>query len=148
MLTTPSPPPGVDHLGKPDLQLTRVGARWAELLTSLAAAHPCVAVKLSGVFSELPHDPGVYVDSAEAVMLAHVAPWAEAALAIFGPRRVLWGSDWPVCMVGYAKMFPARDPRGAWECWRSLVEKLCGVDESAVWAGNAVRIYKLEVEGL
>lgn len=66
----------------------------------------------------------------------------------------MWGSDWPVCKVGFENMFPEMEPGGAWECWRRLtvgaLEKV-GVkagseEEKAVWGGNAVRIYRLDVE--
>lgn len=149
----------IDHLCKPDLRHTHVEslrARWSELLTSLATSHASITMKLSGVFSELPHDSELYPpDSAESFMLEQVGPWAEEALRIFGPRRILWGSDWPVCKLGYEKMFPELDSAGAWECWRKLTVRLFhrmgieegGHDERAIWAGNAVRVYKLDVEG-
>lgn len=153
-----------DHLGKPNLHITPAEIfittnetfdRWSTLLTRLAATHPSIAIKLSGVFSELPHDPKHYTaPSAEYFILDQVQPWAERALKVFGPWRVLWATDWPVCKLGFEKMFPELEPVGAWECWRrltvGLLEKMKvgegSEEESAIWGGNAVRVYRLDVE--
>jgi L-fuconolactonase len=58
------------------------------------------------------------------------------ALAAFGPDRLLFGSDWPVCVAGvsYAR-------------WKQTVETslsaLSAGERAAVMGENAIRLYKL-----
>ena len=77
----------VDHCAKPDL---RTGALddWREGIARVAE-HSNVACKLSGLVTEAP--PG-----ADA---ARLAPAVEHVLSVFGPNRLLFGSDWPVCTL-------------------------------------------------
>ncbi len=75
----------LDHLGKPRIT-TGDHAAWAASLTRLAA-RPNVRCKLSGLMSEAP--PHRRTSSA-------LRPWLEHALAVFGPDRCMFGSDWPV----------------------------------------------------
>ncbi|MFI5909245.1 amidohydrolase family protein [Dactylosporangium sp. NPDC051541] len=67
----------LDHLGKP-----HEFAAWRSAVADLSAA-PNVLAKLSGLFTE--------VDD--------VRPYVETALELFGPARLMWGSDWPVCTL-------------------------------------------------
>ncbi|UJP40755.1 amidohydrolase family protein [Cellulomonas palmilytica] len=79
----------VDHLGSPPLGDPDGLARWRELLAPLAE-HPAVVAKLSGLFPR-----GVpareYADSVREVV--------DVALELFGPRRLMLGSAWPVSLV-------------------------------------------------
>ena len=75
----------LDHLGKPRMT-TEDLAPWAATLTRLAE-RPNVRCKLSGLMSEAP--PGRRTTSG-------LRPWLEHALSAFGPRRCMFGSDWPV----------------------------------------------------
>jgi L-fuconolactonase len=99
----------VDHLGKPpfgDL------APWAAQLRAAAEA-PQVVAKVSGLW---------YVDDAR--------PAFEIALDAFGPERLLYGSDWPVALLGGGY-------RRVWEQTRTLT------DDAGILGENAVRIYGL-----
>jgi L-fuconolactonase len=75
----------LDHLGKPPIKEGKLDP-WRDQLASLAAS-PNVACKISGLVTEAdlrhwqPED---------------LAPYVAHALAVFGPNRVLFGSDWPV----------------------------------------------------
>ncbi|MCY4422431.1 MAG: amidohydrolase family protein [Acidimicrobiaceae bacterium] len=75
----------LDHLGKP-----AVGSgglrRWQAAILELSA-RPNVSCKLSGLGTEAPPDWSA----------RDVAPYVTHALETFGPRRVMFGSDWPVC---------------------------------------------------
>jgi L-fuconolactonase len=77
----------LDHAGKPDIA-GRVWEPWASWIAGLAAL-PNVTVKLSGLVTEAAPD----------WTAADVLPYARHVLAAFGPRRVMYGSDWPVCTL-------------------------------------------------
>jgi L-fucono-1,5-lactonase len=75
----------LDHGGNPPLPLdTDAGAAWCRDVAALAAC-PNAAVKLSGVL----HRP-----------VEHLPAAVDHLLAVFGPDRALFGSDWPVCRLG------------------------------------------------
>ncbi|MCI2957170.1 amidohydrolase family protein [Agromyces atrinae] len=82
----------LDHAGKPPLAdgvQSEAGRRWRANLDALAAL-PNVSVKLSGLPAEAPQG-----------FEAHeYSPWIDAVLTAFGPRRTMFGSDWPVSAVG------------------------------------------------
>lgn len=71
-----------------------------------------------------------------------IAPWLAVIVAAFGPTRIMFGSDWPVCTVGVGD--------GAWDKWRLVVERLCvasGFDEEEtkmVFWGTGRRAYGVE----
>jgi L-fuconolactonase len=110
----------IDHAAKPSIGVDR--AAWHDALAPLAA-RPNVSCKLSGLMTELaPHG------SAE-----DLAPYIADMLALFGPERIVWGSDWPVLNL-----------RGAYAEW--LAYALAAVppaDREAVFDNNARRFYGL-----
>jgi L-fuconolactonase len=77
----------LDHGGKP-LIATGQTQPWRRDIAALAAL-PNVAVKLSGLFTEAA--PDWTVDT--------IRPYVEHLLASFGPQRIMFGSDWPVCTL-------------------------------------------------
>lgn len=111
----------IDHGAKP-----AIGAGgspgWREAMAALAA-RPNVWCKLSGLLTEAGEG------GPEAVR-----PYAEAILALFGPGRVIWGSDWPVLNLA--------GEHGAWfALCRALVPP---AHHGAVFGGNAVAFYRLD----
>jgi L-fuconolactonase len=121
--------PGVrfilDHGAKPGIALQRTEP-WRGLIADLAA-RPNVACKLSGLVTEAGADW-----TAE-----RIAPYADWLLGCFGPDRLMFGSDWPVCTLAasYGQVLGlARD---------LLVSHLSPAEHDAVFAGNAVRLYGL-----
>ncbi len=64
-------------------------AGWASAMEELAGV-PSVVVKTSGFLNEAPPD---------AWSAATYRPYVQHVLRCFGPERVMWGSDWPNCMV-------------------------------------------------
>lgn len=106
----------VDHLAKPPSGVARPS--WAEALRA-AAAHDHVYAKFSGV------DLGAL----EAAL--------EVALDAFGPERLIWGSDWPVCLLTttYADYHAACE---------KAVARLAPEQAEALFGGNAARLYALE----
>lgn len=78
----------LDHLAKPPIRFGETEP-WAHNLADLGR-RPNVFCKLSGVVTEADYKSWSY----EAIL-----PYLEAALAAFGPSRLMFGSDWPVCRV-------------------------------------------------
>jgi len=115
----------LDHLGKPDL---RAGALddWSRQIDALAS-HPNVACKVSGLATEADWQRWTP---------ATLAPALETVGAAFGCDRLLYGSDWPVCLCA------VEYPR-----WHALVaDWLAGrtaAERDAVFGGNATRWYPL-----
>jgi len=94
-------------------------------------------IKLSGCFSEMPDrlKAGPLDEIFEALQ-----PYLVVILATFGPFRIMFGSDWPVCTVGVDD---------AWKKWKHIVERFCdlaSLDESQqimIWSGTAIKAYNL-----
>ncbi|MEU6769761.1 amidohydrolase family protein [Streptomyces sp. NPDC046759] len=76
----------LDHLGKPPVASGRLEP-WATDLRALAAL-PNTYCKLSGMVTEA--DPVSWT-------VDDLRPYVETALEAFGPDRLMFGSDWPVC---------------------------------------------------
>lgn len=76
----------LDHAGKPAIAAGEWDP-WASWITDLAAL-PNVTCKLSGLTTEAIWDNWSTVD---------IRPYADHILDSFGPARVMFGSDWPVC---------------------------------------------------
>ncbi|MDH6706724.1 L-fuconolactonase [Kitasatospora sp. MAA19] len=115
----------LDHLGKPPIADGTL-APWAADLRRLAAL-PNTVGKLSGLVTEAA--PGRW-------RTADLRPSADTALEAFGPQRLLFGSDWPVCTLeaGYAEVT---------RITRYLVDGLSAGEKDAVFRHNAVRVYGL-----
>jgi L-fuconolactonase len=112
----------VDHAAKPDLASGEI-ANWRRGMSAVAA-HPQVFCKLSGLVTEAGED--WKVETLRPV-IAHL-------LAVFGPDRLIWGSDWPVVTlrVSYSRWF---------ETATDLLADLTAAERDAVMGGNARRLY-------
>ena len=112
----------LDHLGKPDVR-HESAAEWARRIAPLAAQEH-VSCKLSGLITEA-HWHGW--DERD------LLPYLDAALECFGPSRLLFGSDWPVCLLS-----------GTYDQVCGLAGKatasLSEAERDAVWGGNACRV--------
>jgi L-fuconolactonase len=115
----------LDHLGKPPVASGRLEP-WRGALRSLAAL-PNTVCKLSGLMTEA--DPSVWT-------VEDLRPYADTALDAFGPDRLMFGSDWPVCLLaaGYEEVLD-----GA----RTLTGHLGEAERRAVFGGTAARVYGL-----
>jgi len=117
----------IDHLAKPPI---RTGATepWASLLRPFGEL-PNVWCKLSGLVTEA--DPVAW-------QVADLAPFVEIALETFGPQRLLFGSDWPVCLLAasYADVVGAA---------RELTAGLSTAERTAIFGGAAAAAYRLSV---
>lgn len=96
-------------------------------------------MKLSGCFSELPE----HLAQRDANSIFEILyPWLAVVLAAFGPERIMFASDWPVCTVGVGD--------GAWAKWKAVVERMCYMaslseeSQAMIWSGTAKKAYKIE----
>lgn len=117
----------IDHLAKPPIAS---GERepWATYMRRFAgAAH--VACKFSGMVTEADWTSWTVPD---------LKPYADLVLEVFGPGRVLFGSDWPVCTVAasYAEVVHAAE---------ELLADLDGHARDRVRYRTAVETYGLDV---
>jgi L-fuconolactonase len=113
----------VDHLGKPPHARPDF-AEWRSVLAEVAARRNTVA-KVSGLqVRGTPFTADV------------LRPAWEAALELFGPDRLIWGSDWPMTLLtdGYS---------GTWDVLSALVGELTPDEQQKILAGTAGRVYRL-----
>jgi L-fuconolactonase len=117
----------LDHLAKPPIASGGLDP-WAGLIRELAAS-PNVTAKLSGMITEARWD-----DWDAAVL----RPYAAVALDAFGPERLMFGSDWPVCLL-------AGSLSGWAETARALLTGagLSPAECDAVMRRTATRVYRL-----
>jgi L-fucono-1,5-lactonase len=117
----------VDHLAKPRIREAAMDP-WAGELAALAR-HPNVACKVSGLVTEADWD---------AWTPTQLVPYVGHAVDVFGPERLLFGSDWPVCLLaaGYAEVVAAAT--------EALGRAGLGpAEREAVLGANARRLYRL-----
>ncbi|MFE9857158.1 amidohydrolase family protein [Streptomyces sp. NPDC005780] len=115
----------LDHAGKPQIA-TGQQHPWADDLRALAAL-PNTVCKLSGLVTEAdPHDWTV----------KDLRPYADTVLDAFGPGRLMFGSDWPVCRLAatYTEVV---------ETVLALLDGLADHERGAVLATTAERVYGL-----
>lgn len=113
----------LDHLGKPQVRDGDAGLRaWREAVAPLAK-RPNAVAKLSGLVTEADW---------EAWKPADLRPFVQAALELFGPDRLMFGSDWPVCELA-ATYTQVKD---------ALTEVL-GRRDPDVFGGTAAKVYQL-----
>ena len=128
----------LDHVGKPCIRdwLTQpeVPGRWLAGLRALAAM-PHVVCKLSGLVTEADWTSGLGVLPQDAKIMLECF---DRALELFGPQRILYGSDWPVCQLAA----PYDEVHGLAQRWANT--RLNAQEQSAFWGGNAVRFYDLK----
>ncbi|MET7739222.1 amidohydrolase family protein [Streptomyces sp. NPDC005385] len=115
----------LDHLGKPPIA-SGAPEPWAGAFWALAAL-PNTACKLSGLVTEA--DPARRTPD-------DLRPYADTALAAFGPGRTMFGSDWPVCTLAasYGEVMHLAE---------ELTTGLSPGEREAVFAGTATRVYGL-----
>lgn len=114
----------LSHLGKPSIA-TGDHEPWSTHLADLATSEN-VACKLSGMITE----------ASPTWSVADLEPYAAHALAVFGPDRMMAGSDWPVCLI-------RADYATVWSANEELVAQLSPAEQQAVLGGTATTWYGL-----
>ena len=117
----------VDHIAKPTIAADSFDSDWAKYIGDLAQREH-VSCKLSGMVTEVRDDTW----TAETLK-----PYFDVILEAFGPERMLYGSDWPVCLL--------RSEYSSWvEAVKTLTSPLSASEQTAIWGGTAQRIYNLK----
>jgi L-fuconolactonase len=120
----------LDHCGKPCIRGQDVEP-WRTQIRTLAA-HPQVKCKLSGLLVEADHRRWTE---------DQFRPYIDAVVEAFGFQRLVFGSDWPVCLQA-----------GTLQQWVALLDRaLSGVDSvdlKCFYRNNAIDFYRLDVPRL
>ena len=124
----------IDHCGNVDPKAFLKGMKashpvddWKRSMDGLAAL-PNTVCKISGLVARAPlaWDAGA------------LAPAVNHCLDAFGPDRVIFGSDWPVCLT-----------RATLQQWVNALREIIAMrpagDQEKLWSGNALRMYKLSI---
>jgi L-fuconolactonase len=115
----------LDHIAKPRVAGSP-DETWTRLMVEMAK-RPNVVCKISGMVTEAPGwrwTPST------------VQPYVDVVLQAFGPKRLMYGSDWPVCLVATT-----------YQQWHATVKgcisRLSADECHAIFGGTARSIYKL-----
>ncbi len=115
----------LDHVAKPRIR-ERVLSPWDRNMRELAK-RPNVYCKLSGMVTEADHKRWKPAD---------LTPYIDVTLAAFGPKRLMYGSDWPVVLLA-----------AEYVQWHDIVkraiEKLSAGEQERILRGTAIEAYGL-----
>ncbi|MBV9613554.1 MAG: amidohydrolase family protein [Acidobacteriaceae bacterium] len=117
----------VDHAAKPRIR-DHVLSPWRENMFRLAERSN-VYCKISGLVTEADYNGWTKQD---------LMPYLDTLLAAFGPQRLMFGSDWPVCLVA--------TKYGDWfNLVAEQIQTLSDVERDAILGGTARRVYALDL---
>jgi L-fuconolactonase len=115
----------LDHIAKPYIKDQKID-EWKSDIQKLAA-HENVSCKVSGMVTEANWQSWTKED---------FKPYLETVSEAFGPKRLMYGSDWPVCLVA-----------ASYESVLNLVKDFFSTfsksEQELIFGDNAVRFYKL-----
>lgn len=115
----------IDHISKPDMTKPDMG-EWAEHMSAIGAL-PNILCKISGLVTEA--GPDWTID--------RIRPFVRHVADSFGPDRLVFGTDWPVCTL-------AATHEQVVDLAKSLLGEIFAADDLAkIFEKNAVRFYKL-----
>ncbi|WP_028559927.1 amidohydrolase family protein [Paenibacillus pinihumi] len=116
----------IDHIAKPGIAAGELHP-WKEQMAAIAA-HPKLYCKLSGMVTEADHQHWKPED---------FTAYIEHVVELFGPQRIMFGSDWPVCLLAanYDEMMDV--------LMQALPGKLGDPDKERLFGGTAAEFYKL-----
>lgn len=119
----------LDHAAKPRVR-ERVLDPWRSNIRELAQREN-VYCKVSGLVTEADWRYWTRTD---------LEPYFDALLDAFGPRRLMAGSDWPVCLLAtsYERWFSTL---------RELIQKLSEHEQDAILGGTAAEVYQPRLAG-
>jgi len=118
----------LDHLAKPQIS-KGLDKAWQANIIALAA-HPNVYCKLSGMVTETDNFQWKQSD---------FIPYLDVIINSFGTDRVLYGSDWPVCLL-------AADYRAQLNILQAYISGFYESDQSKIMGGNAISFYDLKIK--
>lgn len=115
----------IDHLAKPSVRHQQLKP-WKQQLQQIAM-HENVFCKISGLVTEA--DWKTWKPS-------NFKPYLDTALEAFGTKRLMYGSDWPVCLL-------AASYEGQLQIIRQSIDSLSPSEKKAIMGENAARFYHL-----
>lgn len=123
----PNLPLVIDHISKPEIEAGRLD-NWESNFRRVAECEN-VWCKLSGMVTEANWDNWSVSD---------LKPYFEVALEAFGPERLIFGSDWPVCELAgnYGDVHGAA---------MELISPLSQAEQNVIMGQNAINFYGLNV---
>jgi L-fucono-1,5-lactonase len=115
----------IDHMAKPPIADQSI-SEWASQLKDVAE-FPNIHCKLSGLVTEANH---------ESWTIADLRPFVDCALELFGAERLIFGSDYPVCLLAasYDRVL---------ETFQELLKDLEEEDRARIFGQNAREFYRL-----
>lgn len=121
----PEQPLVIDHLAKPYIKKKEIGD-WTKQIRRIARM-PHVHCKLSGMVTEA---------NLQNWKEADFRPYLDTVLEAFGPGRLMYGSDWPVCLLAadYARQKAIVD---------NFIGSLSASEKSGIMGGNAAAFYNI-----
>jgi len=115
----------LDHIAKPRIK-EHAMSPWTENIRKLAQRKN-VYCKISGMVTEADYQHWAPAD---------LHPYFEIVLEAFGPKRLMFGSDWPVALVGVQ-----------YKQWvdtvKNATKRLSADEQARFWGGTAIEAYKL-----
>ncbi len=121
----PDQPFVLDHLAKPDFETGELKG-WEQHVRALAEL-PNVCCKLSGMVTEADHQHWQQSD---------FTPFLDVALEAFGADRLMFGSDWPVCLI-------AADYPRMKQIVTDYIARLSAGEQAKIMGGTAAAFYQL-----
>ena len=116
----------IDHLAKPEIK-SRSRAGWSVLMQNIAAK-PNVYCKLSGLVTEADWENWKKED---------FRPYLDVVFDAFGPKRLMFGSDWPVCLL-------AASYEQVVEIVEDYAQDFAADIKDKIFGGNAADFYQLK----
>ena len=115
----------IDHLSKPDIK-SGEWKEWKKLISPLAERE-LVFCKLSGMVTEADWEKWKPED---------LFPYLEISLELFGPDRLMFGSDWPVCLLAgeYEQVFQVIE---------DFTSQLSSSEQDRIWGETALEFYQI-----
>ncbi|MES1160717.1 MAG: amidohydrolase family protein, partial [Bacteroidota bacterium] len=123
----PDQPFVIDHIAKPYIKDKKITEEWKAAIRAVAI-HENVYCKISGMVTEADWKQWKPED---------LHPYIDTVVEAFGPKRIMYGSDWPVCLVAasYEQVFGL------------MKDYFCGysaAEQEAFFGGNAIKFYNLK----
>ncbi len=117
----------IEHIAKPAIRTRQIN-QWQQDISHIASHYPNVACKVSGLVTEADLKHWNFDD---------LSPYLDVVFACFGMERVLFGSDWPVCLLA-----------ASYQQWLDVLNQYFEQNNltqtQAFYAGNAQKIYGLD----
>lgn len=117
----------IDHLAKPEIA-KGITEPWKQRITEIAQ-YPNIYCKISGMVTEADHQSWRQED---------FTPYVHHIVDVFGPDRIMYGSDWPVCLLA-ATYKDVHDL-----CEATLPTHLTADERENIFGNNASNFYKLK----